>query len=209
VPERRGSSARRPGDLGRGARARPTRRPGVGYGSAGAHAGVRAGRALRRGGAEVAALRSRLTGRAAVLVLVVSALLVSYASSLRAHLDQRSHIIALERSIADSEREIAELRREKTRWDDPAYVEAQARARFAFGFPGEIGYQVLDDDGSPLDAGSTLDAPPAEVGDGRPEWWESTLSSLDAAERPPQDPRPSSAPIKAAPGDALRGDGDD
>ena len=61
----------------------------------------------------------------------------------------------------------------------------------------------------PALAGSTLDAPPAEVGDGRPEWWESTLSSLDAAERPPQDPRRSSAPIKAAPGDALRGDGDD
>ena len=106
-------------------------------------------------------------------------------------------------------RDISALKREKARWDDPAYVEAQARARFAFGFPGEIGYQVLDDDGSPLDAGSTLDAPPAEVGDGRPEWWESTLSSLDAAERPPQDPRRSSAPIKAAPGDALRGDGDD
>src|SRR6476661_2350445 len=125
--ERRGSSVRRPGDLGRGARARPASRPAVGYGSA-----ARAGRALRRGGAEALALRSRLTGRAAVLVLVVSALLVSYASSLRAHLDQRSHITALEQSIAQSERDITALKREKARWDDPAYVEAQARARFAF-----------------------------------------------------------------------------
>ena len=203
MPERRGSSARRPGDLGRGGRARPTGRPVDGHGSA-----ARAGRALRRGGAEVAALRSRLTGRAAVLVLVICALLVSYASSLRAHLDQRSHIHALEQSISDSRRDIAALKREKQRWKDPAYVEAQARARFAFGFPGEIGYQVLDDDGSPLDADSTLDHPSAQAGDGRPEWWQSTLASLDAAERPPRSERPSTGVIKAPPGDALSGSGD-
>ncbi|GAA1921982.1 cell division protein DivIC [Nocardioides marmoribigeumensis] len=154
------------------------------------------------------ALRSRLTGRAAVLVLVVCALLVSYASSLRAHLDQRSHIHALQQSIADSHREIAALKREKQRWKDPAYVEAQARARFAFGFPGEIGYQVLDDDGTPLDAGSRLDRPAAASGDGRPEWWQSTLASLDAAEKPPRTERPGPAVIKAPPGDALSGTGD-
>ena len=204
MPERRDTSARRPGHLGRGGRARPGGRPSVGPGSA-----ARAGRALRRGGAEVAALRSRLTGRAAVLVLVVCALLVSYASSLRAHLDQRSHIHALQVSIDQSHREIAALKREKKRWNDPAYVEAQARARFAFGFPGEIGYQVLDDDGSPLDAGSSLDHPSAQTGDGQPEWWESTLASLDAAEKPPRTGGPSSGVIKAPPGDALTGSGND
>jgi cell division protein FtsB len=201
MSQRRGASARRPGDLGRGGRARPASRPGV-------PTGARAGQALRRTGAEVAALRSRLTGRAAVLVLVVSALLVSYASSLRAHLDQRGQIAALEQSIADSEREIAALKREKSRWDDPAYVEAQARARFAFGFPGEVGYQVLDDDGSPLDAGSSLDQPPPETGDGRPEWWESTLASLDAAERPPREEPSADGVIKAPKDDALT-DGED
>jgi hypothetical protein len=118
-----------------------------------------------------------------VLVLVLAALLVSYASSLRAHLEQRSHINALEADIAASEQTIEELQREKRRWRDPAYVEAQARARFAFGYPGEIGYHVLDEDGRPLDAQSTLDLPDV-VGDGKPEWWESTLSSIEAAERP-------------------------
>ncbi len=196
MAERRGTSVRRPGALGRGGRARPSGRP--------SYAG--AGRALRRG-AEAAVLRSRLTGRAAVLVLVVCALLVSYASSLRAHLDQRSHLQTLERSIADSQREITALEREKLRWKDPAYVEAQARARFAFGFPGEVGYQVLDGDGTPLDADSILDQPPAGKGDGHPEWWQSTLSSLDAAARPARaEPRPPGV-IKAPPGDALSGSG--
>jgi cell division protein FtsB len=189
---RRGASGRRPGQPGR----RPGTRP--------SYAG--AGRALRRGGAEVAALRSRLTGRAAVLVLVVCALLVSYASSFKAHLEQRSHIHALQRSIADSQRDIAALEREKQRWKDPAYVEAQARARFAFGFPGEIGYQVLDDDGKPLDADSTLDSPSRPTGDGRPEWWQSTLSSLDAAEKPQRSTPSRPSVIKAPPGDALTSD---
>ena len=147
-------------------------------------------------------LRSRLTGRAAVLVLVVGALLVSYASSLRAHLDQRSHIASLEKGITTSERTIEALQREKRRWRDDAYVEAQARARFAFGYPGEIGYHVLDEDGRPLDAQSSLDDP-EPVGDGKPEWWESTLSSIEVAERPVEPERAPVDLIKAPP-DALK-----
>jgi hypothetical protein len=138
-----------------------------------------------------------------VLVLVLAALLVSYASSMRAHLEQRSHINSLKASIASSQRSIEELEREKRRWQDDAYVEAQARARFAFGYPGEVGYHVLDDDGRPLDAQSTL-VPPEEVGDGRPEWWESTLSSLEAAERPVEPETTPADLIKPPPDDLKR-----
>src|SRR6185436_7973740 len=60
--------------------------------------------------------RSRLTGRAAVLVLVLAVLTVSYASSLRAYLQQRSHINELKVSIAQREAAIDELEDEKTRW---------------------------------------------------------------------------------------------
>lgn len=184
MSQQRGGGARRP-TAGR----RTTPRPA-------SHPPVRAGRRLRRSG-DTAALRSRLTGRAAVLVLVLAALLVSYASSMRAHLEQRSHISSLKAGIVSSERTIEGLEREKRRWRDPAYVEAQARARFAFGYPGEIGYHVLDEDGRPLDAQSTLE-PPAEVGDGRPEWWESTLSSIEVAEQPVE-PEPTPAELIKTP----------
>jgi hypothetical protein len=138
-----------------------------------------------------------------VLVVVVAALMVSYASSLRAHLEQRSHISSLEAGIASSERAIEQLEREQRRWQDPAYVEAQARARFAFGYPGEIGYHVLDEKGRPLDAQSALPAP-EPVGDGEPEWWQSTLSSIEAAERPIEaEPTPADL-IEAPPGDLKR-----
>jgi cell division protein FtsB len=123
-----------------------------------------------------------------VLVLVVAGLLVSYASSFRAYLDQRHHVTQLESSIATSRAAIAELQREKERWRDPAYVVAQARARFSFGFPGEIGFQVLDEDGKPLDHADSLSDPTRPTED--PEWWQRTLDSLDAAGNPPRDKKP-------------------
>jgi hypothetical protein len=123
-----------------------------------------------------------------VLVLVVAGLMVSYASSFRAYLDQRHHIEQLQTSIASSRAEIATLEREKQRWKDPAYVVAQARARFAFGFPGEVGYQVLDEDGRPLDHEDSLTDPTQEVED--PEWWQATLTSIETAGNPPEEEPP-------------------
>ena len=58
--------------------------------------------------------RSRLTGRAAVLVLVLAVLTVSYASSLRAYLQQRSHINDLKSSIAQHEANIDALEARRT-----------------------------------------------------------------------------------------------
>ncbi len=174
--QQRGSGGRRPGTS-----RRTSPRPAAGP-------QLRGGRQLRRRGTDGAAVRSRLTGRAAILVLVIAALLVSYASSMRANLEQGRHIDSLEDSISDSREAIKELKREKRRWRDDAYIEAQARARFAFGYPGEVGYHVLDEDGQPLDAANTLDEPEV-VGDGRPEWWESTLSSIETAERPAEPER--------------------
>jgi len=123
-----------------------------------------------------------------VLVLVVAGLMVSYASSFRAYLDQRHHIDELQSSISRSRSEIAELQREKQRWKDPAYVVAQARARFAFGFPGEVGFQVLDEDGRPLDHEDSLSDPTQQAED--PEWWQETVSSIEAAGNPPDDDKP-------------------
>jgi hypothetical protein len=119
-------------------------------------------------------------------------LAVSYASSLRAYLEQRHHLSSLHESIAESERTIAELEREKRRWRDEAYVISQARARFAFGFPGETGYQVLDENGQPLDHEDSLSASrPLE--DTEPEWWQRTLASLETAGNPPAEEK---APAK-------------
>jgi cell division protein FtsB len=119
-----------------------------------------------------------------VLVLVLAVLVVSFASSLRAYFQQRQQTQLLQDSIRSSQEHITALQREKKRWGDNAYVIAQARARFSFGFPGEIGYQVLDKDGKPLDHQDSL-TDPKRSGDGRPEWWQTTLTSIDTAGHPP------------------------
>jgi cell division protein FtsB len=173
-----------PTDRTRGPRARtgPGRRPG-------------APRPVRPAGSRPDAVttgapgerpRSRLTGRAAVLVLVLAVLTVSYASSLRAYLQQRSHINDLKASIAQHEADIDALETEKARWDDPAYVRAQARERLGYVMPGDKSYVVLGEDGKPLEPASELQDPAAVISTEPQPWWSDGWASVELAGDPPK-----------------------
>ena len=141
--------------------------------------------------------RPRFTGRAAIFVLVLAVLMVSYASSMRAYFEQRQHLASLRASIAASQGNIEDLRREKNRWRDPAYVEAQARARFGWVMPGEIGYQVIGEDGEPLTQGDSL-SDPGVVSDGeQPLWWQAAWGTVLAAGNPEDEPPPPATQIRA------------
>lgn len=129
--------------------------------------------------------RPRFTGRAAVLVLVLAVLTVSYASSLRAYLQQRSHIGDLKAQIAEREASIDELEREKKRWDDPAYVKAQARERFGYLMPGESGFEVIGPDGEPLEAQASLNDPDDVLKTVPKAWWTAAWDSMELAGNPP------------------------
>lgn len=87
---------------------------------------------------------SRLTGRAALLALLVCSLVVALAYPMRQYVAQRTEI-SQQRAEADRVREDVEvLREEKARWRDPAFVEQQARLRLHFTRPGERGYVFRD-----------------------------------------------------------------
>jgi cell division protein FtsB len=129
--------------------------------------------------------RPRFTGRAAVLVLVLSLLAVSYASSLRAYLDQRSHIDELKSQIALRQAHIDDLEREKRRWEDPAYVRQQARD-LNYVMPGETAYVVLDEDGKPLDSEATLTDPATVARKAPAAWWSTAWQSVELAGNPPK-----------------------
>jgi cell division protein FtsL len=110
---------------------------------------------------------------------VLAVLLVSYAYPVRTWFEQRAERAALEE---ESERLSADVRRleaELRLWDDPAYVEAQARDRLGFVMPGEQGYVIVPDD-EPEDAAQVgADGlPPAGDGD----WYEQLWASLEAAD---------------------------
>ena len=127
----------------------------------------------------------RLTGRAAILVLVLAVLTVSYASSLRAYLQQRAHIGDLKAQIVEREQNINDLEREKRRWEDPAYVRAQARERFGYLMPGETGFEVIGPDGKPLEPQATLNDPDEVIRTAPTAWWSAAWDSMELAGNPP------------------------
>jgi cell division protein FtsB len=142
--------------------------------------------------ADADARKPRLTRRTAILALLLAVLVVSYASSLRVWLEQRREISGLESQIATTKASVAQMRQEKARWHDPAYIEAQARERFTWVLPGEIGFRVINSGGDP--AGSQLlgTAQPSSIGE---EWWQRTWGSvLAAAEEPKADKGPTRQP---------------
>lgn len=142
---------------------------------------------------------ARLTSRAAVLVLVLAVLAVSYASSLRAYLQQRQSIAALEQQIGQRNDAIADLQREKARWQDPSYVRQQARERFGYVQRGETPFVAVDGDGNPLDASVELGDPSRVEDPDRREWFQEVWDSVKLAGDPPtrvQVPRPEVDPPK-------------
>jgi hypothetical protein len=107
---------------------------------------------------------------------------VSYASSLRAWSEQQSRLTELRAEAAERRERVAELEGELERWRDPAYVEAQARERFGWVMPGEIGYVVVDpDDRAPVDR---TRAKPS--GEEQPAWWSVLWGSVERAGDPPR-----------------------
>jgi cell division protein FtsB len=102
---------------------------------------------------------SNLTGRAAVLALVVCLLAISLAYPLREYLAQRGDISDIRASVAQQEKSVADLRSAEKRWQDPAYVERQARERLHFVMPGETSYVVLEPDEAPAPDGVVTSAP--------------------------------------------------
>jgi cell division protein FtsB len=130
-----------------------------------------------------------------VLVLVVSVLTISYASSLKAYFQQHAQIQQLRSRIASSESDINRLETEKARWQDPAYVREQARARFGYLMPGQTSYVVIGEDGKPLAAQSTLSDPRTETSSTPTAWWTTEWRSVELAGNPP-DPRSKDRPLK-------------
>ena len=112
----------------------------------------------RRGGS--------ITGRALILAVVAVTLFFSLAVPVRQWFAQRAEIAQLRADVASARDRVAELQLAKLRWDDPAFVAAEARRRLHFVLPGEVGYVALGTE-------KTEEEIAAEAGGEQP--WYSTL----------------------------------
>src|SRR4029453_14525867 len=85
----------------------------------------------------------QLTTRAVVLLSVVLLLVASYTSALHAWWEQRGEIKSAKAEIVMRREAINQLKDTKARFNDPAFIKQQARARFGWVMPGEVGYRVI------------------------------------------------------------------
>jgi cell division protein FtsB len=138
---------------------------------------------------------SSVTTRAIALAVVILILTISYASSLRIYFAQREEIASTRAEIVQRQAEMQSLQAQLARWQDPAYVEAQARARLGWVMPGEKGYRVVDADGRPIAGGGEIS--PARTAPEEPEdaWWSKLWGSVEAADRPAPKKQPKPPPI--------------
>ena len=99
----------------------------------------------------------RLSGFTFVMLFVLVLAIVVLAPSLRTLVEQQNQIAELTQAVEDKKNQVNELEGNIARWDDPAYIEAQARDRLVYVYPGDYTYLVIDDgktittdDGAPI-----------------------------------------------------------
>ncbi|MEU7567718.1 FtsB family cell division protein [Streptomyces fradiae] len=121
------------------------------------------------------ARRSRLTGRAAFLALVVCTMVVALAYPMRQYVSQRGEIAEQERLAEQAAARVERLRDEKARLQDDAYVRRLARRHLHYVLPGETAYTMNDPDAARTrrtDQGGT----------GSP-WYSDVWDGVDRADR--------------------------
>ncbi|WP_328682759.1 septum formation initiator family protein [Streptomyces sp. NBC_01261] len=120
------------------------------------------------------ARRSRLTGRAALLALVLCSLIVALAYPIRQYVSQRAEISDLERQQAQARQRVEQLRDLKARWQDDSYAEQQIRQRLHYVMPGETGYIVIDPDAAKQSR--------AELGAADRPWYSNVWDGVDKSD---------------------------
>ncbi len=86
------------------------------------------------------------SGRLLALGVVMIAITILLAPTVKIFLDKRAEIAALQADIAAKQTKQEDLRRQVSRWQDPNFVKQQARDRINMVMPGETGYWVFGSD---------------------------------------------------------------
>ncbi len=113
-----------------------------------------------------------------MLLLVLAALVTTLAFPLREFVQQQSKIRALEQQVTLTGQRVDALQRQRAQWQDPDFIEAQARERLHFVFPGEIGYVVL----TPEDVQQARKPDVRVQQPQRDAWYDTFWSSVQAAD---------------------------
>jgi cell division protein FtsB len=92
---------------------------------------------------------TRLTGRAALLAVVICAIALSLAYPVREYIAQRRQIDQLLATQQSVSAQVKSLQAQQQRFADPAYIEQQARDQLHMCFPAEKCYVIIGNTASP------------------------------------------------------------
>ncbi len=121
-----------------------------------------------------------LSWRTAVLAVVVVLALAVLLPSLRVYFSQQETLRELRAERDQAATEVDDLNDDVGRWEDPAYVVAQARERLAYVFPGETAYRVVDPElvtAAEQPVSGAIETPDATV---RLPWYNTLWDSIEA-----------------------------
>ncbi|UJP41161.1 FtsB family cell division protein [Cellulomonas palmilytica] len=132
--------------------------------------------------------------RAIVLGCVLVLAFVLVYPTLHTYLRQEADLRELRGQVADARERNEDLEAELERWDDPAFVAAQARERLSYVLPGEKAYRVVDPETveDPTAEVVVRDAPVAGTPEEQP-WYTSVWDSLVVAGETDDDGDPATA----------------
>lgn len=88
----------------------------------------------------------RFSGFSLLMLVIIVLFVVILAPSLRTLIQQQQQISSLQKSVDKQKANVGELQDDVARWSDPAYIEAQARDRLLYVYPGEYSYLVMNGD---------------------------------------------------------------
>ena len=129
-----------------------------------------------------ASFGSVVSWRLLVMLGVLGLAFALVAPSVRVYLNQQSEIAALAAERDSAKQEVADLNAELQRWEDPAFIIAQARDRLQYVMPGETPYRVIDPELAQAQAEGSLEAERAgtDLGSQEP-WFNNVWDELEAA----------------------------
>ncbi len=128
----------------------------------------------------------RRSGSIIVGIVIALVAVVNLWQPVQIWFEQQARISELDREVAAARATLAEAQADMLRWTDRAYVEAQARERLMFVYPGDISYLVVNDvDAKPAKSDEVL----GTVQTTEIDWVDAFVQSYAFAAKPDQKSR--------------------
>ena len=117
-----------------------------------------------------------------MLALVACSLVLALTYPVREYFAQRSQLHRLEKQTAQQRARVGDLQKQLDRWNDPAYVKAQARRRLHYVMPGETGLVTVGED--PAHRGGTPGGGGTQAPGAGQSWFSDLANSVKGAGTP-------------------------